>query len=90
MAQQQREEASIATQLAAERLRALGVQPESGLSWENIAHYKIRSPISGIVIDEAIVTGEVVKEDKTAYIVADISTVWAAVRVFPGICIRFT
>lgn len=83
VAQQQREEASIATQLAAERLRALGVQPESGLSWENIAHYKIRSPISGIVIDEAIVTGEVVKEDKTAYIVADISTVWAAVRVFP-------
>ncbi|SEI40476.1 efflux RND transporter periplasmic adaptor subunit [Nitrosomonas eutropha] len=83
VAQQQREEASIATQLAAERLRALGVQPESGLSWENIAHYEIRSPISGIVIDEAIVTGEVVKEDKTAYIVADISTVWAAVRVFP-------
>ncbi|SDW23404.1 membrane fusion protein, cobalt-zinc-cadmium efflux system [Nitrosomonas eutropha] len=83
VAQQQREEASIATQLAAERLRALGVQPESGLSWENIAHYEIRSPISGIVIDEAIVTGEVVKEDKTAYIVADVSTVWAAVRVFP-------
>lgn len=83
-AQQQREEAGIAIQLAAERLRALGVQPESALSGKNLARYEIRSPISGIVIDEAIVRGEAVKEDKTAYIVADISTVWAAVRVFPG------
>ena len=83
VAQQQREEANIAAQLAAERLRALGVQPESALSGKNLAYYEIRSPISGIVIDEAIVRGEVVKEDKTAYIIADISTVWAAVRVFP-------
>src|SRR5690606_19184200 len=83
-ARQQREEASITTRLAAERLLALGVQPKSDLSGKNLARYEIRSPISGIVIDEAIVTGEVVKEDKTAFIIADISTIWAAVRVFPG------
>ncbi|BBL34994.1 cobalt-zinc-cadmium resistance protein CzcB [Nitrosomonas stercoris] len=82
-AQQQREEASIAVQLAAERLRALGVQPESALSGKKLARYEIRSPIAGIVIKEGVVRGEVVKEDKTAYIVADISTVWAAIRVFP-------
>ncbi|MBE7526599.1 MAG: efflux RND transporter periplasmic adaptor subunit [Burkholderiales bacterium] len=83
-AQQQREEASITTKLAAERLLALGVQPESGLSRKNLARYEIRSPISGIVIDKAIVTGEAVKEDKTVFIIADISTIWAAVRIFPG------
>lgn len=83
-AQMQREEASIAAQLAAERLRALGVQPESALHGKNLALYEIRSPISGIVIDEAIVRGEAVKEDKTAYIIADISTVWATARVFPS------
>lgn len=83
-ARQQREEASITTQLAVERLLALGVQPKPDLSGKNLARYEIRTPISGIVIDEAIVTGEVVKEDKTAFIIADISTIWAAVRVFPG------
>jgi len=83
-AQQQREEARITTKLAAERLLALGVQPESGLSGKNLARYEIRSPISGVVIDKAIVTGEAVKEDKTIFIIADISTIWAAVRIFPG------
>ncbi len=82
-ARQQWDEASITTQLAAERLLALGVSLESGSSVKNITRYEIRSPISGIVIDETIVTGEAVKEDKTAFIIADISTIWAAVRVFP-------
>ena len=83
VAKQQWEEASITTQLAAERLQALGVQPESGFSGKNLARYEIRSPITGIVIDKAVVTGEAVKEDKTVFIVADVSTIWAAVRVFP-------
>lgn len=83
-ARQQREEASIEMKLAAERLLALGVQPESGLSGKNLARYEIRSPIAGIIIDKAVVTGEAVKEDKTVFIIADISTIWAAVRIFPG------
>jgi len=83
VAKQQWEETSITTQLAAERLQALGVQPESGLPGRNLARYEIRSPITGIVIDKAVVTGEAVKEDKTVFIVADVSTIWAAVRVFP-------
>ncbi|MFO7580117.1 MAG: efflux RND transporter periplasmic adaptor subunit [Nitrosomonas halophila] len=83
VAKQQWEEARIESQLAAERLQALGVRPESGLSGKNLARYEIRSPIGGIVIDKAVVTGEAVKADKTVFIVADVSTIWAAIRVFP-------
>ncbi|HRQ05759.1 MAG TPA: efflux RND transporter periplasmic adaptor subunit, partial [Nitrosomonas halophila] len=83
VAKQQWEEARIESQLAAERLQALGVRPESGLSGKDLARYEVRSPISGIVIDKAVVTGEAVKADKTVFIVADVSTIWAAIRVFP-------
>lgn len=83
VAKQQWEEANITTQLAAKRLQALGVRPETGLSGKNLARYEIRSPITGIIIDKAVVTGEAVKEDKTVFIVADVTTIWAAVRIFP-------
>ncbi len=83
VAKQQWEEASITVRLAAERLQALGVRPESGLSGKELARYEIRSPISGTVIDKSVVTGEAIKEDKTVFIIADISTIWAAIKIFP-------
>lgn len=84
VARQQRQEAQIAMQLAAERLHALGVPLESGLTERNLARYELRSPIDGIIIDKAVVMGEAVPENKTVFIVADISTIWAAVKVFPS------
>lgn len=82
-AQQQWEEAGIALELAAERLRALGVKPEASHTGKNLARYEIRAPIPGIITAKAIVLGEVVKEDKAIYTIADVSTVWAAITVYP-------
>lgn len=76
-------EAQIALELAATKLRALGVQPEAGFLRTNITQYEIRSPISGIIITKALALGEVLKEDREIFTVADVSTVWTAVTVYP-------
>lgn len=82
-AQQQWEEAQITLELASERLRALGVSPESSHSGKDLTRYEIRAPIPGIITAKAIVLGESVKEDASIYTIADISTVWAAITVYP-------
>ncbi len=84
VAKQQWQEAKIVLKLAAERLHALGVSPESGMMEKNLARYELRSPINGIIIDKAVVMGEAVTENKTVFIVADMSSIWAAVKVFPS------
>ncbi|MER2514061.1 MAG: efflux RND transporter periplasmic adaptor subunit [Nitrosomonas ureae] len=76
-------EAQIALELATTKLRALGVQPESGFLKTNITQYEIRAPISGIIIAKAVALGEVLKEDREIYTIADVSTVWTAVTVYP-------
>ncbi len=76
-------EAQIALELAATKLLALGVQPESNSLRTNITQYEIRSPISGIIITKALALGEVLKEDREIFTVADVSTVWTAVTVYP-------
>ncbi len=83
LAQELWNEAEIALELAATKLIALGVQPESNHSKTNISRYEIRSPISGIIIAKAIALGEAVKEDREIYTVADVSTVWTAITVYP-------
>ncbi|PTQ76785.1 cobalt-zinc-cadmium efflux system membrane fusion protein [Nitrosomonas oligotropha] len=83
LAQELWNEAEIALELASVKLRALGVQPESGRLGPDIAHYGIHSPISGIIIAKAIVLGEALKEDREIYTIADVSTVWTAVTVYP-------
>ena len=76
-------EAQIALELAATKLRALGVQPESNHAKANFSQYEIRAPISGIIISKAIAIGDALKEDKEIYTVADVSTIWTAVTVYP-------
>ncbi len=83
LAQELWNEAEIALELAATKLSALGVQPESNHSKTNIARYEIRSPISGIIIAKAIALGEALKEDREIYTIADVSTVWTAITVYP-------
>lgn len=82
-AQQQWEEAKIVVELASARLLALGVQPKSSHSGKKLSHYEIRAPIPGIITAKAIVLGETVKEDKAIFTIADISTVWAIITVYP-------
>lgn len=83
LAQELWNEAEIALKLASVKLRALGVQPESNHLKNNYTHYEIRAPISGIIIARAIAVGEALKEDREIYTIADVSTVWTAVTVYP-------
>ena len=82
-AQQLLSEAEIAVELASVKLRALGVRAESRYREENLARYEILAPISGLIIEKAIAQGQTLKEDEEIYTVADVSTVWAAITVYP-------
>jgi membrane fusion protein, heavy metal efflux system len=82
-AQTQQSEAEIALDLAAVKLRSLGVRPESKPSEENLARYEIRSPVSGLITEKAVALGQTLKEDDHIYTVADVSTVWVALTVYP-------
>lgn len=76
-------EAEIALDLASVKLRALGVQPESGSHGNNLARYEIRAPISGLIIEKSIALGQTLKEDERIFTIADVSTVWTAITVYP-------
>ena len=76
-------EAEIASDLAAERLRALGVQPMPDMQAKNLTRYEIRAPISGLIVARAVALGTALKDDVTIFTVADMSTVWAEITVYP-------
>lgn len=82
-AQELLNEAEIAVELAAVKLRSLGVRPEINGRGENLAHFEILAPISGLITEKAIAQGQTLKEDDRIFTIADISTVWAGVTVYP-------
>ena len=43
---------------------------------QSLTHYELRAPIAGTVIDRQIALGEYASEQKPAFTVADLSTVW--------------
>ncbi|ARO88702.1 efflux RND transporter periplasmic adaptor subunit [Nitrosospira lacus] len=83
IAQELLNEAEIAVDLASVKLRSLGVRPDSGASEENLARYEIQAPISGLITAKAIAQGQTLKDDANIYTIADVSTVWAAITVYP-------
>lgn len=76
-------EARIASDLAAEKLRALGIRPEAGLHAKDLTRYEVRAPISGLIVTKTVALGAVLKDDIPIFTVADMSTVWTAVTVYP-------
>jgi cobalt-zinc-cadmium efflux system membrane fusion protein len=50
---------------------------------ENLAEYSLKAPISGSVIEKHILPGEHVSESESVYILADLSTVWVNLAVYP-------
>lgn len=77
------QEAQISMELATSKLRALGVKPETNHKAADFSHFVIRAPISGIIIAKAIARGEALKEDREIYTIADVSTIWTSVTVYP-------
>lgn len=49
---------------------------------EHLAKYEIRAAFDGTVIDKHIAPGEAIGHDDTAFIVADLSTVWVSIDVY--------
>lgn len=76
-------EAEIAVELAAVKLRALRVKPESGQQEGNLARYEIQAPISGLIIDKTVAQGQTLAADDHIFVIADVSTVWTATTVYP-------
>jgi len=50
---------------------------------EKLTWYPIRSPFDGTIIDKHITLGEVVSDAAGIFVVADLSTVWVALHVYP-------
>jgi cobalt-zinc-cadmium efflux system membrane fusion protein len=50
---------------------------------DNLARFNILAPISGLITEKAIAQGQTLKEDVSIFTIADVSTVWAAVTVYP-------
>ncbi len=50
---------------------------------ETLAVYTVSSPLDGVVISKNISIGEAAAEDSVLYEVADLSTVWASINLFP-------
>ena len=83
LAQQLNSEAEITLDLLAAKLRAFGERPETVRQEENLTRFEIRAPISGLVITKAIARGEVIKEDTEIFTVADVSTMYANLTIYP-------
>ncbi|MEP9375958.1 divalent metal ion exporter adaptor subunit IhpB [Aquabacter sp. CN5-332] len=49
---------------------------------QSLTAYDLKSPISGTVVDRAVALGEYVSEQKPAFIVADLSTLWVDLSVY--------
>ncbi len=85
-AKMQLAEANIALQTAELRLLAIGfssdyiAQITAGKD-EDIILYRITAPFNGIVIEKHISIGEVLKDDSTAFLIADLSKVWVNLDV---------
>jgi len=79
-------EANIELQTAELKLLALGFSREyiaqiASRRNEDIILYKITAPFNGTIMEKDISIGEVLKDDSTAFLIADLSTVWVNLDV---------
>lgn len=49
---------------------------------QSLTVYELRAPISGTVIDRQVALGEYASEQKPAFIVADVSTIWVDLSIY--------
>lgn len=81
-------EAVVACELAKQKLQALGVNQQeleqlSTHSITDLLTYEINAPFAGTVIKRHLTPGEVVDESQQAYIIADLTTVWLELGIYP-------
>ncbi len=54
-----------------------------GFTNEKLAWYPIRSPFEGTIIEKHIVLGEMVGQESLVFVIADLSSVWIDLQVYP-------
>jgi cobalt-zinc-cadmium efflux system membrane fusion protein len=79
-------DASIELRASEQKLHALGFSEQylkelPNLPDASFVRYEISSPIDGTIVEKHIVLGEVLKEDSSPFIVADLSAVWCNLNV---------
>ena len=79
-------EAEIAHRNVEQKLLALGLTHEAvmrGAGASGLTRYEIRSPMDGVVTEKHLAAGEAVKEDASIFTIADLSSVWAEMTIYP-------
>ena len=81
-------EANIELRSARQKLHALGFSEAflEKLPLENedqLTHFEITAPFDGVVIDKHITLGEVIGDDAEVFVIADLSSVWVDLYVYP-------
>jgi cobalt-zinc-cadmium efflux system membrane fusion protein len=82
------DEVMIDLKSAEQKLHALGFSDDylsklPSQSDMSFTQYELRAPFNGVVIEKNIVQGQVLKDDSVAFVVADLSSVWATISIFP-------
>lgn len=81
------DEASIELKSAEQKLHTFNLSDESVArlpSQPDISYtrYEMKAPFTGVIIEKHIALGELLKDDKDAYVIADLSTVWVNIQVY--------
>jgi RND family efflux transporter, MFP subunit len=78
-------EAEISHRTVEQKLIALGLTHDELMSGgsDGLTRYEIRAPIDGLIIEKHLGLGEAVQEDTNIFTIADLSTVWAEMTVYP-------
>ncbi|MFA6311034.1 MAG: efflux RND transporter periplasmic adaptor subunit [Sterolibacterium sp.] len=84
-ARQALSEAEIAHNSVSQKLLALGLSRDAMMrvGTDGLTRYEIHAPLDGMVIEKHLALGEAVKEDASIFTIADLSTVWAEMTVYP-------
>lgn len=78
-------EMQIAHRNVEQKLLALGLDHAAVMRGGNdgLTRYEIRAPIDGVVTEKHLAIGEAVKEDASIFTIADLSSVWAEMTIYP-------
>jgi cobalt-zinc-cadmium efflux system membrane fusion protein len=85
VARQALAEAEIAHRGVEQKLLALGLSHAEVMrgGGDGLTRFEIRSPLAGVVIEKHLAPGEAVKDDATIFVIADLSSVWAEMTIYP-------
>ena len=81
-------EEKIGLTSATRKLIAMGLTEDEILkveegSLKDLTHYPIRAPFDGVIVKKRLANGEWLKDDAEIFVIADLSTVWAEITVYP-------